>query len=98
MILLNSEWGTTMTKATAAEPSPSEAVPLGNFPTRMELELEWLANLTPEDKEQARRELRAASRPPRPLPEGKSVSDMVCGTWPGDETDDEIARALERLS
>ncbi len=36
--------------------------------------------------------------PPRPLPEGKTLFDVVQGTWPGDESDEEIRGALERLS
>lgn len=66
--------------------------------SQLDAELHWLENLTEEDFAAARRELRAASRPMRPLPEGKTLSDMVCGSWPGDETDEEIDEALERLS
>ncbi len=87
-----------MTHAPVAEPQLSESPPTVKVPSRLEQEIEWLTNLSPEEKEQTRRELQAASRPPRPLPEGKSLSDMVCGTWPGDETDEEVAEALERLS
>ena len=36
--------------------------------------------------------------PPRPIPEGKTLFDVVQGTWPGDESDEEIRAALERLS
>ncbi len=36
--------------------------------------------------------------PPRPIPEGKTFFDVVQGTWPGDESDEEIRAALERLS
>ena len=32
------------------------------------------------------------------LPEGKTLEDVVVGMWPGDETDEEIFAALERLS
>jgi hypothetical protein len=35
---------------------------------------------------------------PQPIPEGKTLFDVVEGTWPGDETDDEIREALEKLS
>ena len=34
----------------------------------------------------------------RPLPEGKTLADVVEGQWPGDETDEQIFEALERLS
>jgi hypothetical protein len=57
-----------------------------------------LFNETPEEAEQARLELLAASRPPRPLPEGKTLADMVFGQWPGDETDEQVFEALRKLS
>ena len=38
------------------------------------------------------------SRKARPLPEGKTLDDVVCGLWPGDETDEEINKWLEELS
>ena len=34
----------------------------------------------------------------RPLPEGKTLADVVEGQWPGDETDEQIFEALARLS
>ena len=34
----------------------------------------------------------------RPLPEGKTLADVVEGQWPGDETDEQIFEAPERLS
>jgi hypothetical protein len=55
-----------------------------------------LLNQTPEEKAQARAELFAASRPPRPLPEGKTLGDVL--QWPGDETDEEVFEALRKLS
>jgi len=87
-----------MTNAIAEQPQEIETELAEDTKPAWERELEWLANRTPEEIEEARRELKAASRPSRPLPEGKTLSDMVCGKWPGDETDEEIAAALERLS
>ena len=87
-----------MTTATTIEAPPTKSAPEVKIRTALEEEIEWLTNRTPEEIEEARRRLNAASRPPRPLPEGKTLSDMVCGTWPGDETDEEIAEALQRLS
>lgn len=55
-----------------------------------------LLNQTPEEKAHARAELFAASRPPRPLPEGKTLGDVL--QWPGDETDEEVFEALRKLS
>ena len=37
-------------------------------------------------------------KPARPLPPGKTLDDVVRGSWPGDESDEEINRALEELS
>jgi hypothetical protein len=57
-----------------------------------------LSNQTPEEREQARQRLLEVSRPPRPLPEGKTFLDVVCGQWPGDETDEQVFEALRKLS
>lgn len=67
-------------------------------PTALEREIAWLLGRTDADKEETCRRLSALSPPPRPIPEGKTLSDMVEGTWPGDETDEQIREALERLS
>lgn len=37
-------------------------------------------------------------KPRRLPPPGKTAMQMVVGQWPGDETDEEIFRALEELS
>jgi hypothetical protein len=55
-----------------------------------------LLNQTPEEVEQARVRVLAASRPPRPLPEGKTLGDVL--QWPGDETDEQVFEALRKLS
>ena len=57
----------------------------------------WL-NRTPEQIAAAREAVMRTVIPPRPLPPGKTLDDVVCGMWPGDETDEEIFAALERLS
>ena len=70
-------------------------------PPRLEAELAWLEGLksrTDAEIEAARRRLDALSPPPAPIPEGKTLSDMVEGKWPGDETDEQINEALKRLS
>ncbi len=41
---------------------------------------------------------RSIRKPIRPLPPGETLSDVIEGKWPGTETDQEIAEALERLS
>ncbi len=57
-----------------------------------------MTNRTPEEIEAARARLFAQSRPPRPLPEGKTLLDVISGQWPGDETDEEVFEALRKLS
>lgn len=64
----------------------------------LERELRWLTTRTPEQILEARERIRKASRPARQPPPGKTVSDMVEGMWPGDETDEQIREALKRLS
>jgi predicted DNA-binding antitoxin AbrB/MazE fold protein len=64
----------------------------------LEREIRWATSRTPEDIEEARERIKSLSRPARPLPEGKTLADMVEGKWPGDETDEQIYEALERLS
>lgn len=70
-------------------------------PNILTQEIAWaesLKNRTDAELEEDRRRLFAMSPPPRPIPEGKTLSDMVEGTWPGDETDEQINEALKKLS
>jgi predicted DNA-binding antitoxin AbrB/MazE fold protein len=78
-------------EVTVAVTPPAEETPL-------EREIRRLTSRTPEEIIAAREELERISRPARPLPPGKTLSDMVEGKWPGDETDEQIREALERLS
>ena len=64
----------------------------------IKLAVERLINRTPEEVLADRERILAKTPPPRPLPEGKTLNDVVEGTWPGDETDEEINKALEELS
>ena len=64
----------------------------------LEREIRWLTSRTPEEVAATIERLDKISRPPTPLPPGKTLSDMVEGTWPGDETDEQIREALEKLS
>jgi hypothetical protein len=64
----------------------------------LEQEIAWLTNRSAAEIEETRRRLFALSPPPTPIPEGKTLFDMVEGKWPGDETEEEIRAALERLS
>ncbi len=78
-------------------PAKVEDVPLEVPEAPAELVYRW-ANRTPEQKLADREEAMKWIRPGRPLPPGKTLDDVVCGTWPGDETDEEVNRALEKLS
>src|SRR5438876_8042872 len=58
-------------------------------PHALEEAIAALVNRTPEEIEQTRQRLFQEMEPPRPLPEGKTLFDVICGQWPGDETDEE---------
>jgi len=71
----------------------------GDFdPDALERAIARMMNRTPEEIEETRARLFQEMDPPRPLPPGKSLFDVVCGQWPGDETDEEVLTALARLS
>ena len=53
---------------------------------------------TAEQIASARARVLGASPPPRELPDGKTLEDVIVGQWPGDETNDQILDALEKLS
>lgn len=57
-----------------------------------------LLNRSEEEIEEDRRRIRSLGRPGRPLPPGVTLADV----WPepvrGDETEEEVRAALERLS
>jgi hypothetical protein len=55
-------------------------------------------NRTSEEIADARTRVLQASPVPRQIPEGKTLEDMILGQSPGDETDEQIFEALERLS
>ena len=67
-------------------------------PSSLDEAIARIINRTPEERAAARAKLLQARRPARPLPPGKTLEDVVLGQWPGDESDEEVARALERLS
>lgn len=55
-----------------------------------------MINRTPEQIKAAQERAIRELQPERELPPGKSIFDVV--KWPGDETDEEVFAALERLS
>lgn len=56
----------------------------------------WLTHRTSADVEAARNRL--LGQPVHSLPPGKSLCETVEGTWPGDESDEVVRAALDRLS
>lgn len=79
------------TEAPAPEPAPPVIDSLAEAIAR-------LKNRTPEQVAADRDRLLALSPPPRPLPPGKTLEDVLAGLWPGDETDEQVHEALEKLS
>lgn len=63
-----------------------------------EQEIERITNRSPEELRANWEHILSVSPPPRPLPPGKTLADVLAGQWPGDETDEEILAALEELS
>ena len=57
-----------------------------------------MQNRTPEQIAATRARILALTPPPRPLPPGKTLEDVIVGKWPGDETDEQIQAALDELS
>jgi hypothetical protein len=64
----------------------------------LEAAIQRMTSRTPAEIASVRERILAATPPPRELPEGKTIFDVVMGQWPGNETDEEIHIALEKLS
>lgn len=64
----------------------------------LEAAMARMTNRTPEEIASTRERILSATPSPRELPQGKTLLDVVMGQWPGDETDEEINTALEKLS
>jgi hypothetical protein len=75
-----------------------EAAASAEVPDTLAQGVAWLTHRTAEEVHTARQRILAASPPPRELPAGKTVLDLVEGKWPGAETDAKIRDALDRLS
>jgi len=84
--------------AEAALPEAERLLQEANRSDPLSQALARLAARTPEEVARARDEARSALVPARPLPEGATLLETVGGKWPGDETDEEIAAALNRIS
>lgn len=81
-----------------ADNAPDNGTDDDTDPDALEKAVARLLNRTPQEVEAARARLFKASRPPRPLPEGKTLEDVLAGQWPGDETDEQVYEALRKLS
>lgn len=64
----------------------------------LEAAIARMTSRTSEEIVATRERLLAATPSPRELPAGMTIFDAVMGKWPGDETDEQIFEALERLS
>jgi hypothetical protein len=67
-------------------------------PDALTLAVQRLTERTPAEILAERQKILKSARRGRPLPQGKTLLDVVERSWPGDETDAEIRAALERLS
>ena len=67
-------------------------------PDPLTVALKRLAARTPEEIARSVEAARLKVAPRRPLPEGKTLFDAIGGAWPGNETDEQVHAALERLS
>ena len=67
-------------------------------PADPEAEIKRWASRTEEQILADRERVLRTSRKARPLPEGKTLDEVLAGLWPGDETDEEILEWLEKLS
>ena len=63
----------------------------------LEAAIARMTSRTPEEIALVRERLLAITPPPTELPDGKTIFDVVMGTWPGDETDAQVAAFLEKL-
>lgn len=70
----------------------------GQQPDTLAEAMRRLTTRTPDEVLADRNAVLATARRGRPLPAGKTLFDVVEGTWPGDESDEEIRQALEKLS
>lgn len=66
-------------------------------PDALNRAVDRLRNRTPEEREAARQQLLNAIPTPLPIPEGKTIFDMIPRIR-GEETEEQVFEALERLS
>jgi hypothetical protein len=96
------EAGTPDENAASAPPrngqrteDPAPATERGNA---LDQAIARMRNRTPEEIAAMRERVLAVTPPPRPLPPGKTLEEVIVGRWPGDETDEQIEAALDELS
>ena len=76
--------------------APEDSTP--EDPDALTRALAKFTNRTPEEIAQAQAQAIRSYKPERELPAGATLLDVVSGKWPGDESEDEIAQALRKLS
>lgn len=67
-------------------------------PNALERAIQAALNLSPEERKAMRERVLASAAPAIDPPEGQTWLDAISGKWHGDETDEEILKALKRLS
>lgn len=67
-------------------------------PTPLSIAIARMTSRTPEQVAEAQVRAIETYLPRRPVPAGKTLAELVCGQWPGDETDEQIEAALSELS
>jgi hypothetical protein len=75
-----------------------QPVSTGAESTTLETAIARLKSRDPREKAALRERILSAIPPPMPLPPGKTLEDVVMGQWPGDESDEVVFAALEKLS
>ena len=57
-----------------------------------------IGSRTPEQVLADRERILGLTPAPRPIPDGKTLFDVIEATWPGDETEAQTRASLEKLS
>ena len=76
----------------------SKETPVEEDVESLEAAIARMTNRTSVEITLVRERILAATPPPRELPEGETIFDVVMGKWPGDETDEQVLAALEKRS
>jgi hypothetical protein len=67
-------------------------------PQALSKAVDQIRSRTQAERDENRKRILAHARQPHDLPEGKTLTEMVVGKWPGTETDQEISQLLKEIS